>query len=503
MTEHIQINDTSPRIQYTANGVQAAFTYPFAIFANDDLEVSFGAVQQTTGFSITGAGSSTGGTVTFDTAPPNATLITLRRVLGLERTSDFQADGIIRAKTLNDELDYQVAAIQQVSEQVSRAIVRPATSASTASLTLPDPVAGKAIGWNSDATGLTNDPADFATTVTTVTTQAGIATSKAAEAIDSAAAAASSKSGADAAKALADAAAAAALGYRDDAAALVEAAGLGDMQSVNNLSELTNPAAARTNLELGSAAVAEASAFLPASTTPNDIGAQPAHAKLSALSSLTGGADKLPYFSGADAMGQTDLTGFARTLLGSADAAAAKAALAVGAGALEFVSSATASNSASVDFTALEAGYDYIIAADNVAPASESDSVTFRLRFGTGAGPTWQSTNYGSSAISIYWSGPSWYPSSGATDGIELTGGSIGLGCSLEITLHNPGATAEYKRALAIGKGLRYAVATQHNTILGGGEWQSNTAVTAVRLYFPGTNIGTGTFSLWRRKRSA
>lgn len=59
-------------------------------------------------------------------------------------------------------------------------------------------------------------------------------------------------------------------------------------------------------------------------------GKQQADATLTALAGLVNGADKLPYFSGVDQMAATDLTAFARGLLGKADAAAAKGHLGVG-----------------------------------------------------------------------------------------------------------------------------------------------------------------------------
>ena len=49
-----------------------------------------------------------------------------------------------------------------------------------------------------------------------------------------------------------------------------------------------------------------------------------------AIPGLVNGANKLPYFSGLDQMATTDLTAFARGLLGKADAATAKGHLGVG-----------------------------------------------------------------------------------------------------------------------------------------------------------------------------
>src|SRR3989338_135946 len=122
MADHIQIGDIAPRIQYVANGTQVQFTYPFPIFVTADLEVYLGTVKQTSGYTVAGAGSSAGGSVTFTVAPTNGAVVTLRRRIAIQRTSDFQESGEFRAKVINDELDYQTAALQQVADDASRTI---------------------------------------------------------------------------------------------------------------------------------------------------------------------------------------------------------------------------------------------------------------------------------------------------------------------------------------------------------------------------------------------
>lgn len=119
MDEHIRIGDVAPRVQYVADGVQAAFPYPFPIFAAADLEVRLDGLVQRAGFTVSGAGRSEGGSVAFNLAPSAGVRVTLRRSLTLSRTSDFQENGILRSRTLNDELDYQVAALQEVREELS------------------------------------------------------------------------------------------------------------------------------------------------------------------------------------------------------------------------------------------------------------------------------------------------------------------------------------------------------------------------------------------------
>ncbi len=219
MTDHIQIGDTAPRIQYEGDGAQTAFAYPFPIFKAADLEIWLDDLRQETGYDVSGAGQSAGGTATFATPPALGARVTLLRRIDIQRTTDFQFYGAIRAGVLNDELDYQTAAIQQIAEEAGRAIRRSPTSSSLADLILPEPVAGKAIGWNATGDGLTNDPADFAATVASAESAASDAQVSAAQAAASASTAASQASLASAARTAADADAAATAADRTAVAA--------------------------------------------------------------------------------------------------------------------------------------------------------------------------------------------------------------------------------------------------------------------------------------------
>lgn len=136
MAEHIRIGDIAPRVHYAADGAQTVFIYPFPIFEISDLELRVDGVVQTDGFQVTGAGASEGGTVVFATAPAAGRQVLLRRVLPVERLSDFQPNGLLRANTLNDELDRQTAIAQQLRQEVEGA-VRADPGDLPASLVLP------------------------------------------------------------------------------------------------------------------------------------------------------------------------------------------------------------------------------------------------------------------------------------------------------------------------------------------------------------------------------
>lgn len=136
MTDHIQIGDVAPRIRFTANGVNTEYAFGFPIFKAADLEVWVDGAKAESGFTIAGAGDSGGGTVTFDTAPADGASVVLLRRLAIQRTTDFQEAGTFRAKAINDELDYQIAALQQVADDVTRALRLDPTDTSD-SLALP------------------------------------------------------------------------------------------------------------------------------------------------------------------------------------------------------------------------------------------------------------------------------------------------------------------------------------------------------------------------------
>ncbi|EHM03335.1 hypothetical protein HMPREF9946_00297 [Acetobacteraceae bacterium AT-5844] len=119
MAEHIRIGDVSPRVHYATDGTQTVFVYPFPIFKMADLEVRLDGMVLTSGFTIHGAGSSEGGSVAFATAPAAGQVVALRRRLVISRTSDFQPNGVLRANTLNDDLDHQVAALQDFRDDLN------------------------------------------------------------------------------------------------------------------------------------------------------------------------------------------------------------------------------------------------------------------------------------------------------------------------------------------------------------------------------------------------
>lgn len=195
MSQHLIMRGVIPRIRYISNGALATYSFPFAIFKNSDLKVYFGSeLQEASSYSVSGAGESEGGTVTLSNVPASGVVITLIRDLLIERTTDFQEGGALRANTLNNELDYQIACQQQIADNLNRSMVLPPYAAdSDVNLTLPSPSAGKAIVWNTEGTNLENSTVavnalestlksykeSAESAANTATTKAGIASDKA------------------------------------------------------------------------------------------------------------------------------------------------------------------------------------------------------------------------------------------------------------------------------------------------------------------------------------
>ena len=149
MSEHIKMPDVAPLVRYLANGTQTEFSYPFPIFASEDLAVYLDGAPQISGFIISDAGNTNGGTVTFDTAPVEGVVVTLERRMALERMTDFIEGGDFSAQAINTELDFLVAGLQQIGRDQSP-MLRYGDHETPGNTVLPDRAlrAGKALGFD-------------------------------------------------------------------------------------------------------------------------------------------------------------------------------------------------------------------------------------------------------------------------------------------------------------------------------------------------------------------
>jgi hypothetical protein len=153
------INTANARVQQNGDGLSTTFPVPFYFLEADDLLVYLGGLPQTltTDYSVSGAGNSAGGSVTFSTAPPAGTgNVVIIRDPDLLQSTRYPANDPFPAKTHETALDKLTMLVQRARDLIGRAFTLPDGDASGASLTVPAPQAGYLIGWNGTGNGLAN-----------------------------------------------------------------------------------------------------------------------------------------------------------------------------------------------------------------------------------------------------------------------------------------------------------------------------------------------------------
>lgn len=122
----LTVGDLTPRDQYTATSGQTVFTYSFPIFSDSDLKVYVGPILKTlsTDYTVTTAGTSSGGTVVFGSALTTGDVVTIYRDLPVARTTDYATGGALLAENLNDDLDKLVMMVQQLESDLNTRTLR-------------------------------------------------------------------------------------------------------------------------------------------------------------------------------------------------------------------------------------------------------------------------------------------------------------------------------------------------------------------------------------------
>jgi hypothetical protein len=181
-------------------------------------------------------------------------------------------------------------------------------------------------------------------------------------------------------------------------------------------------------------------------------------------------------------------------------------AVAGGSSGLTFIASATASSSATIDFSNnLTSTYDnYLIVIEKLSPVT--DGVGLQMLVGTGAGPTYQSTNYASPSTSTLNGSGSWVGFAAATTFLSIctsssnnamTAVSTDVACGT-VLISNVNDSTNYK---PMSSNLSYTAYNggSHSPCLalGYGSWQGATVLTSLRFLFNLGNILTGTFKLY------
>ena len=125
------ISSTTVKNSYSGNGTLDTFNYTFKIFADADIQVIIRDATATetvktltTHYTVTGAGSASGGTVKFTTGNiPTATeTVVIRRASPQTQAIDYIANDPFPAESHEEGLDRSMMAIQQLQEEIDRSI---------------------------------------------------------------------------------------------------------------------------------------------------------------------------------------------------------------------------------------------------------------------------------------------------------------------------------------------------------------------------------------------
>lgn len=155
-------NTTLASPTYNGNGSTTAFATGFQFIANADLKVTVTdssgvpTVQTlTTDYTVTGAGNSSGGTVTFVTAPAAGTKVNIESNVTIDQQTDYVEGGSFAASTHETALDKLTKIAQQLQAQIDRSFqfpvvnqsIDPVTDTATASYLLRVNAAADGLEW--------------------------------------------------------------------------------------------------------------------------------------------------------------------------------------------------------------------------------------------------------------------------------------------------------------------------------------------------------------------
>jgi hypothetical protein len=148
------------RVQYTANGVNTIFAFPYKFFQDTDLEVYVGTSLKTltTDYTVTGIppGSfASGGNIVFGTAPANLSVVTIVRKVPRVQSSDYQdyPNYAAAANVFENDLDRRAMCEQELADEISRILKIPVTDPIGLDMTLPTQLARMNTFFAFDADG--------------------------------------------------------------------------------------------------------------------------------------------------------------------------------------------------------------------------------------------------------------------------------------------------------------------------------------------------------------
>ena len=150
------VSALNTRNDITATSEQATFTYTFMVLAATDMTVYQNGALLASGYTVTGVGSTTGGTVVLDTGALTGQIVSLVLAMPLDRTTNYQNSGDFLASDVNADFDKIYVGAIQNENWIDRGLrlqeVEPPTAGVDMTLPLKADRLGKLLAFDS-ATG--------------------------------------------------------------------------------------------------------------------------------------------------------------------------------------------------------------------------------------------------------------------------------------------------------------------------------------------------------------
>jgi len=154
------VSTTTSRIVYAGNGVTTIFAFPYRFLVNGDLDLTLFAADGTsetlvltTDYTVTGADSDAGGSVTMVVAPAVGETLVIRRIVDLTQETDYISGDAFPAESHERALDKLTMSDQQLQEQMDRSLTAPLDDV-TFSGQLPPIVAERFLRINASGTAI-------------------------------------------------------------------------------------------------------------------------------------------------------------------------------------------------------------------------------------------------------------------------------------------------------------------------------------------------------------
>lgn len=132
------VSTTTARVSYSGNGSSVTFNVNFYFLADSHLKVTLRAADGTetvktltTDYTVSGAGNTSGGSITLGTAPASGVTVVITRNVPQTQLVDYQPNDPFPATTHEQALDQLTMEVQQLQEQISRAIKLSTTNTMT------------------------------------------------------------------------------------------------------------------------------------------------------------------------------------------------------------------------------------------------------------------------------------------------------------------------------------------------------------------------------------